>query len=246
MISPQEFKLQYEKYFGPAALLPIVVGYSDTALGNIQKTHGCIFKVFNRILEGENIALDEKSINCMGGKFYTGMREAPPQIYDFVSGKEKYKITPECVRQSVEEMNIVPASSSFLNFMRLDKASSFENAIGLIFLATPDVLSGLFAWANYDQNDINAVESPWGSGCFQTISVLATENGKGGKHCYIGTLDISARPYFPPEILSFSIPMSRFAEMCQTFSQCCVGGSPAWEKLRSRIDSEPACQENVN
>lgn len=238
MLSPKEFRIQYEQYFGPAAGLPIVVSYSDSPLGTVDKTRGCMFKLFNHVMRGEDISLDEPSINCMGGKFYTGFKEAPPQIFDFVSSREKYKISPESVRVCVKNMAITAAIGKFINFVRLDKTDEFDNAIGLIFLATPDILSGLFAWANYDQSDLNAVEAPWGSGCSQTVSALVSENARNGKHCYIGMLDISARPYFAANILSFAIPMSRFPEMAKTLSQCCVAGSPAWEKLRKRIDSE--------
>ncbi|MBP3588974.1 MAG: DUF169 domain-containing protein [Muribaculaceae bacterium] len=88
----------------------------------------------------------------------------------------------------------------------------------------------------FDTTDVNAVQSPFGSGCSSTITSLVNENRRGGKHCFIGMLDVSARPYFRPDVLSFSIPLSRFREMADTLSRCCVAGAPAWMKVRKRIN----------
>lgn len=234
MLSPAEFHSRYAEYMGPEAPLPLVLSASGEPLGEVRSTHGCLFRVFGSVQAGEDISLDQGAINCMGGKFYCGFSPAAPQMFTFVSQKERYKISPECVADAVENMEVPPCPGRYLNFRRLDRLANFDGCIGLIFLVAPDLLSGLFAWAHYDQPNINAVQSPWGSGCSQTVSALVRENARGGKHCFIGLWDISARPWFSPDILSFSIPMSRFAEMSHTFSQCCVAGSPAWEKLRRR------------
>ena len=113
-----------------------------------------------------------------------------------------------------------------------------RNIKGCMFkqFVTPDVLSGLFAWANYDTSDLNTVMSPWGSGCASSITTMVNENREGGKHCFIGMLDVSARQYFRPDILSFSIPQSRLLEMCGTLRQSCISGSPAWLKVKKRIN----------
>lgn len=239
MLTPAEFRSRYEQYMGPAAPLPLVLSASDEPVGEVRATHGCIFKVFDSVQAGTDISLDGESINCMGGKFYCGFSPARPQMFDFVSRKEKYKASPECVADAVENMEIPPCPGRFLNFRRLDRLEEFTACIGLIFLVTPDLLAGLFAWANYDQPNIHAVQCPWGSGCAQTVSALVRENARGGKHCFIGLLDISARPWFSPDTLSFSIPLSRFAEMGDTLSHCCLASSPAWEKLRRRGETAP-------
>lgn len=238
MLNPPDFLSQYKRYFGPNAPLPIVISFTDTPLGNVQSTHGCMFKLFHTVQNGEDISLGEKNINCMGGKVYSGFSSAPSQMFNFVANKEKYKISTECAADAVNNMNLLPASANFLNLIRLDRLNDFAGCIGLLFLVTPDILSGLFMWANYDHSDINSVKVPWGSGCSQTISALMSENDKKGEHCFIGMLDISARPYFKADILSFSIPMSRFEKMSCTLAECFAAGSPAWNKLRQRIDSQ--------
>ena len=155
----------------------------------------------------------------------------------FRSKVEKYKQSPELVRGYITALNPRLSEKPYLNIVPVGNLDNFDEIEGLIFFVTPDVLSGLFAWANYDSSDLNAVMSPWGSGCASAITTMVNENRAGGKHCFIGMLDVSARQFFHHDILSFSIPRSRFVEMCDTMRQCCISGSPAWLKVKKRINN---------
>ena len=237
-MTPTEFISKYTEYFGEAAPLPIAVKYSDKPMGEVKSIPGCMFKQFHRAYNGETVTLDATHFNCGGGKFYSGLGPAPDRVYNFVSNIEKYKSTPEAVRSAIDSINPRLSDKPFLNFTRVDRLDTFGDIEGLMFFVSPDILSGLFTWANYDQEDINSVQSPWGSGCSTTITSLVNENRKGGKHCFIGMLDVSARPFFKSNILSFSIPKSRFDKMCETLNKCCVSGAPAWLKVKKRINSK--------
>ena len=237
-MKPSDFISQYTEFFGASAPLPIAVVYSDTPMGEASKVPGCMFKQFHRAYRGETVTLDAENFTCGGGKAYSGLAPLPERVFNFVSICERYKRSPETARKSIETIGAELSEKPYLNFVRIDRLDSFDDMEGLIFFATPDVVSGLFTWANYDSNDINAVQSPWGSGCSTTITSLVNENRKGGKHCFIGLFDVSARPFFHQDIISFSIPKSRFDEMCETLSQCCVSGAPAWLKVRKRINSK--------
>lgn len=237
IMTPRQFAEQYVNYFGEAAMLPVALCYTDAPKNEPRVIKGCMFKQFHRLFKGETITLDATSITCGGGKLYSGMGTMSERIYSFISEYERYKSDPETAKKSVAQINAQRASKPYLNFIRVDKLESFQDVEGLLFFATPDILSGLFTWANYDQTDINAVQMPWGSGCSATITALVNENRCGGKHCYLGMLDVSARPYFKPDILTFAIPMSRFSEMSKTFGQCCLAGAPAWLKVKKRINA---------
>ena len=235
-MKPQTFVRQYAEYFGEAAQLPLAVCYTDSPLSEPRAVEGCMFKLFHRACKGETVTYSCDSLSCGGGKLYTGLGPMPERVYKFVSEIERYKSNPEVAKEAIRMIDASQSSKSYINFIRIDKLENLDGIEGLIFFATPDILSGLFAWANYDQTDINAVQAPWGSGCSSSITALVNENRRGGKHCFIGMLDVSARPYFKSSILSFAIPMSRFIEMTETFAQCCVAGAPAWMKVRKRIN----------
>lgn len=235
-MTPRQFIEQYTEYFGDAAPLPIAIIYTDSPLGELRQIPGCMFKQIHRAYKGEAVTFSAENLACGGGRFYSGFTSAPKGVFNFVSLCEKYKVSPEIAEQSIRMIDVHPAVKPYLNFIRVDCLDTFDGIEGVIFLVTPEVMSGLFVWANFDSTDINAVQSPFGSGCSSTITSLVNENKRRGKHCFIGMFDVSARPYFRPTILSFSIPLSRFREMCATLSQCCVSGAPAWLKVRKRIN----------
>ena len=235
---PTEFIKIYKDCFGDNATLPLAVVYSDVPMGESGHIPGCIFKQFHRAYNGETVSFSTDNLTCGGGKLYSGLGPVQERIFDFVSNVERYKQSPELVRKYVDGLNPRLSEKPYLNILPIGKLDSFDEIEGLVFFVTPDVLSGLFAWANYDTDDLNAVMSPWGSGCASTITNIVNENRKTGKHCFIGMMDVSARPYFRPDILSFSIPRSRFMEMCGTMQECCIAGSPAWFKVRKRINNQ--------
>lgn len=236
-MTPRQFTDLYLEYFGAKAPLPIAVFYSDEPETDSKIVPGCMFKQFHRAYKGETVSFNEENLTCAGGKLYLGLGPRPDGVYNFVSNVEKYKQAPLLVKSSISMINPQKESRRYINFKRVDRLDGFDSIEGLIFFATPDVLSGLFTWANYDCEDINSVLSPWGSGCSSTVTALVNENRRNGKHCFLGLFDVSARPFFKSDVLSFSIPMSRFIQMQKTLTECCVAGAPAWLKLKKRINN---------
>lgn len=227
----------YREAFGESAELPIAFWYSDEEIGHTDKIGGCFFKGMQAVRAGEVISLNAENIGCGGGKFYTGFTEMPQHVPDFVSLKEKYKKTPELVKEYVQELDIPRTEKRWLHFARIDKLESFDGVEGILFLATPDILSGLATWAYFDTNDREVVATEFGSGCCTVVTLTVLENRKQGKRTFIGLLDPSVRPWFEANLLSFTIPMSRFREMYDTMRDSCLFGTPAWTKIRERINS---------
>ncbi len=228
----------YKEAFGEGAELPVVFEYADSPVNDdLGKINGCFFKAFETLRKGESISLSVETLGCMGGKFYTGFSEMHPQIPHFVSLKEKYKKTPEMVHEFIKNLGVPMTDKKFLNISPIDKIENFNHILGLIFFATPDMLSGLTTWAFFDNNSDDAVTAKFGSGCSAIITEIVVENGREGRRTFIGLFDPSARPYLEPNILTFSIPMSRFKEMYYTMRQCSLFDTHAWTKVRNRITS---------
>lgn len=227
----------YREAFGKTAELPIVFWYSDIQEGQTEKINGCFFKGMKDVRAGNIISLDANIIGCGGGKFYTGFTEMPDRIPNFVSLKEKYKKTPEVVINFIQELNVPRAVNQYLHFARIDKVETFEKPEGILFLATPDMLSGLTTWAYFDNNKDDAVASLFGSGCSTVVTQTILENRKDGQRTFIGFFDPSVRPFFEPDILSYTIPMSRFKEMYHTMRSSCLFDTHAWGKIKERIES---------
>lgn len=226
----------YREAFGEKAELPLVFWYSNTPASKLEKVNGCFFKRMKTVREGNVISLDVDTAGCMGGKFYTGFTDMPEFVPNFVSLKEKYKKTPEMVVDFIKDLGVPRASKEYLNFARIDKIESFDGVEGLLFLATPDILSGLVTWAYFDNNANDGVTSMFGSGCSAIVTQTVVENNKNGRRTFLGFFDPSARPYVEPDILSYVIPMSRFREMYYTMRESCLFDTHAWAKIKNRIN----------
>lgn len=72
------------------------------------------------------------------------MQERLPK---FVSETEHYKQTPEQIKKYIHRLDIHLTDKPYLNFVRMDKLSSLDEMEGILFFATPDILSGLCTWA---------------------------------------------------------------------------------------------------
>lgn len=232
----QTFINNYYEAFSLKAELPIAFWYSDSLLGELKQTQGCLFKALPAIRQGEIISMNENSIGCGGGKFYTGFTPMPEHVPNFVSLKERYKQTPEMVVEGIKGMNVQRSSLPYLHFARIDRLTSFEKVEGLLFLATPDILSGLITWTFFDNNNPDAVSAPFGSGYSSTITLTVNENRQGGHRTFLGFFDPSVRPYVESNLLSLTIPMSRFKTMYQTMRNSSLYDTHAWAKIKTRIN----------
>lgn len=236
MMEIEAFVQRYREAFGEHTPLPIGFWYGDEPLTKTEKVGGCILKLLETLAQGHPVSLNAENIGCGGGKLYCGFAPMPDHVPHFVSEKERYKQTPELVRQMIEELQIPKAHGWFLNLVRVDKLPSFDKVEGLLFLAAPDVLSGLVSWATFDTNAPGAVSALFGSGCCNAITQTIKENAAGGARTFLGLFDPSARPFVAPDVLSFAVPMSRFAVMYRTMRQTCLFDSHAWGKVKERIE----------
>lgn len=217
--------------------LPVALWYSQQPEGALEKTRGCFIKDLKPAREGAIISLNSDTISCPGGKVYSGFLAMPPTLPKFVSEKEHYKETPELVDDFVRDLNIPYKNGMYLNFASIASIQNFDKLEGLVFFATPDVLTGLVSWAQFDNNHPDAISVPFGSGCSSVVAQTIVENQNNGQRVFLGMFDPSARPQVEANILSLSIPMSRFKKMYYTFNDSCLCGARAWLKVKERIES---------
>ena len=161
----------------------------------------------------------------------------PDRVPAFVSETEHYKQTKELAKEYIGRLDIRLSDKPYLNFIRMDRLESLNDMEGILFFATPDVLSGLCSWAFYDNNDDDAVCARFASGCCSIVTFAVKENKAGGRRCFIGLLDPSARPLVPGNELTFTVPVSRFKEMMNTMDQSALF-QKAYSIVRKRINGE--------
>lgn len=233
----QTFLQKYREAFGNAVPLPVAFGYSHNPVAEVKRIPRCIIGAIRKACGGEPLTLSADNVLCGGGSLYTAFAPMQDRIPAFVSETEHYKRTPEQVRRYIHNLDIQLAEKPYLNFIPIDKLSSFDDVEGILFFATPDVLSGLCSWAFYDNDADDAVSVRFASGCCSIVTFAVNENRKNGRSCFIGMLDPSARPLVPANELTFVIPVSRFREMMRTMEDSALFRK-AYSIVKKRINGE--------
>lgn len=233
----QLFLQQYKEAFGNTVPLPIAFGYSNTPVTVVKKIPRCMVGAIRKVCDGESLTLNASNVLCGGGSLYTAFAPMQERIPKFVSETEHYKRTPEQVKEYIHCLDIQLTEKPYLNFIRMDKLSSLDEVEGILFFATPDMLSGLCTWAFYDNDANDAVCTRFASGCCSIVTFAVQENRKKGRSCFIGMLDPSARPLIPANELTFTIPVHRFQEMILTMEHSALF-QKAYSIVKKRINGE--------
>lgn len=110
----------------------------------------------------------------------------------------------------------------------------------VIFFAPPDVLSGLFTLANFDEVLPDAVFAPFGAGCATIVDYPFRELKFSGQRAVLGMFDVSARPCVPATVLTFAVPWPKFVSMADNMNESFLI-TKSWNKVRARMKRDRAC-----
>jgi len=241
----EQFIERWHKYF-PTAEMPIAFYYTDDA-GSAQPfriTEGqhCFIGDLAAVRQGQTLCFDTKSVACFGGKRYLGFSQGLMPNFEYflscgIPGKlegERYKKTPELVRELLKNVPTFTAPAKYIIFKRWDKLEEKDQPQVVIFFAPPDILSGLFTLANYDEPTNEAVFCPMGAGCGTIVQYPLIESQSNHPRAVLGMFDVSARPGVDSSSLAFSVPLNKFERMVDDMDESfLITGS--WEKVKSRL-----------
>ncbi len=244
----KEFIEKWKKYFKKADL-PFVFFYSDDEkyAKHLRPVEGhvCMIGQLGVVRTGKTLAFTQETIGCFGGVRYSGFpSEYRPEFKYFLScgipGKlegERYKKTPELVEEYMKDMPVPPAEGKHIVFKRWDKIEAEEEPQVVVFLGTPDVISGLFTLANFPSLDPQAVIAPFCSGCGSIISHPLIERANDNPRAVLGMFDVSARPFVKENVLSFAAPMKKFRQMVDDMDESFLITN-SWKKVSRRIEKK--------
>ena len=193
---------------------------------------------------GHTFIFSANNPGCQGGLRYAGFSQTlRPEFEYFLScgipGKlegERYKKSPELVKQFLAHHPPFKAPAKYLIFKRWDILGEENQPLAAIFYATADVLSGLFTLTNFDIAHSHGVIAPMGSGCSSIISYPLSEAQSQYPRCVLGMFDVSARPCVPQNTLTFTIPFKRFGQMVENMEESFLI-TDSWKQVRRRIKS---------
>jgi hypothetical protein len=241
-----KFLRLWKKYFNEAEL-PITFYYTDeeghaeaVKPGSVPR---CVIGALVKIRNGESLAFDVDAVGCAGGKRYLGFADSLMPDFEYflscgIPGKmegERYKKSPEMVKEYMKKhAPAMKAPGRFIVFKRWDTLDKDDHPEVIIFYARPDVLAGLFTLASFDETEQNMVIAPFGSGCSTIVQYPYMEIKSPHPRAVIGMFDVSARPFVPQNMLTFSAPMAKFARMVDNIEESFLI-TPSWAKLQKRI-----------
>ena len=241
----KKFIRLWKQYFDGSEL-PVVFYYTDQE-GNAKlvkppSVHQCVIAVLTQARRGKSVCFEAASIGCGGGKRYLGFTaDLMPDFEYFLScgipGKlegERYKKSPELVKEVMKKVPSFKAPGRFIVFKRWDMLEESDEPAVVIFFAPPDVLAGLFTLANYDEVEQNGVIAPFGAGCGSIVMYPYLEKDSARPRAVLGMFDVSARPFVPKEVLTFSVPMNKFNRMIDNMEESFLI-TPSWAKVKKRI-----------
>jgi uncharacterized protein (DUF169 family) len=239
-----EFIELWKKYFGDAEL-PVTFYYSKGDGGAEQadkpKGRSCLICELAKVRSGRSVFYNIDSLACGGARRYLGYTDKmrPGFEYFLSCGNdqmegERYIKTPEMVKVFMKNQKTLPVEGKNIVFKRWDNLTENDNPDVVIFFAKPDVLSGLFTLANFDQTDPNGTITPFAAGCGSIIHYPYLESMSETQRAVIGMFDPSARPCVPENTLTFAVPMKRFERMIGFMEESFLI-TETWKTVRTRL-----------
>jgi uncharacterized protein (DUF169 family) len=241
----EKFSQLWRKYFNDAEL-PVTFYYTDeeghAELAKRGSVPRCVIGAIAKVRDGNSYCFDAESIGCFGGRRYLGFATKIMDDFEYflscgIPGKvrgERYKKSPELVRETMKYAPAFKAPARFVVFKRWDMLQKSDSPEVVIFFGQPDVLSGLFTLSNFDEAEPNGVLAPFGSGCSSIILYPYLERNSTRPRAIIGMFDPSARPFVPADTLTFSVPMNKFNSMVENMEESFLI-TDTWKAIQKRI-----------
>lgn len=240
-----KFQVLWQRYFNHAEL-PLTFYYTKeeehAELVKPNTMPRCFIGALSHVRKGRPLCFNVDSVGCPGGKRYLGFTKGlMPDFEYFLScgmpGKmegERYKKTPEIVKESMNYWPRFEAPAPFIVFKRWDMLEETDTPEVVIFFAEPDVLSGLFTLFNFDEARQDRVIAPFGAGCNTIVQYPYLESGSNHPRAVIGMFDISARPFVNENTLTFTVPLGKLTSMMENMEESFLI-TKSWRLVQRRI-----------
>ncbi len=226
-------------------LNPVAVLWTDElpagAIRHTKNEWACFTSFLVKAAHGRIVAFDKETPLCNGGMTGLGFRgyNIGRMEHFLAKGKpgvrgERYVKTPEYARAFLENLPKLKVATRYVVLKPLKKVTADENPQAVIFLVNADQLSALTTLANYDRPTGDNVVINFGAGCHSTVLFPIAEGAKENPKAIIGMTDPSARKFLNKDLLSFSLPYSRFAELESEVDESFLIADE-WKQLAERI-----------
>ena len=212
---------KWSQYF-PSSETPIGIFYSDELHGaeDVKKPapnpHGytCIFAQMSRLHKGQALAFSCDNLGCWGS--INNIFDGPfceEATVNLLCNIEKFKKDADGVLRMRDVSPKVEPHGKYLIMKPLNLLTEEDEPEIFLCFAKPDTIAALHSLACFDDSELDAVMTPFGSGCEMAIKFALAESRKERPRCVLGGMDVAMRACLKADVMTFSIPAKRFQEM---------------------------------
>lgn len=233
---------KWERYF-QGVNLPVGVFYSDD-LSNaeylkkpVENSRGytCIFAQMAKLYKGQSVAFDIDNLGCFGSvsSIFGGVYQED-QTVELLVNIEHFK---KDRKQVLALHNINPKANPTGRYLIMKPYNLLteEDQPEIVFLlAKPDVIAAMHSLIGFDNTRLDNVLMPFGSGCEQLLSFAFNETKQTDPRAVLGGMDVAMRNCIKQDILTFSVPHSRFIEMVHNMDDSFLN-TYIWSGIKHRL-----------
>ncbi len=178
-----------------------------------------------------------------GGAFWLGFNKPQAEtiihyvssgIPDYMEG-EHYCDSPDSLRKIFEYVDPVPAEKEYCVFKPISQFTQKQTPVLVSFFSRPEPLNGLHQLAAFVTNEPEVVASPWSAACGSLVVWPLHYLNKGQNKAVVGGWDPSARKFFKPDELSFTVPFDMFSQMLGKYKDSFLM-TKTWKNVHKKIN----------
>ncbi len=184
-----------------------------------------------------------QQFGCPGGAFWLGFNKPQAEtiihyvssgIPDYMEG-EHYCDSPDSLRKIFEYVDPVPAEKEYCVFKPISQFTQKQTPVLVSFFSRPEPLNGLHQLAAFVTNEPEVVASPWSAACGSLVVWPLHYLNKGQNKAVVGGWDPSARKFFKPDELSFTVPFDMFSQMLGKYKDSFLM-TKTWKNVHKKIN----------
>lgn len=219
----------------------------------VNDIFGCVYKRFERVLNGETLVLKEGSCSCGGFDHNSGLNDEKPKIpggfgvflsygsdQQWTPPGEKFKCDPQTADAMFQQLpKDVMDGFDAIKFEPYKEGMKPDLVVAFV---DPDQLSGMLMLHGYNKSAYDTAIATTVSGCASMLRIPFAEMKKDQPRAVITGTDLAQRHLIDENLVALSIAGWEFDQILD-ITQECYFHSPVFKKIRLRIHKDDAVPE---
>lgn len=241
MLPLLEISERFERYFHLERRPLFVSGAEEMPEGAIPmgQVDRCVARALimgasDRTIPPMVIGKEVKERCCPGGLMWLGLEPPMSKLPyflstgtpDFRGGEaELLKPTPEAAQRFLQAPGEITPPGRYLIVCGADSVTDEEAVRSMLIIGTAEQVRNLGGLVHYRKEDIfRSVLMPAGAACSSMVTYAAGMASRAPRDtAYVGPVDPTGNPWFPPDALSFAAPIEMVRQMAEDIPSSFIG-----------------------